>query len=65
MINIVWIRFMNETNRFWKETEGQDLVEYALIVAAIALGMIAAVRGLATALNSLYESITAALALTS
>ncbi len=50
--------------RFWKETDGQDLVEYALIVAAIALGLIAAVRGVTTALNSLYESITAALALT-
>jgi pilus assembly protein Flp/PilA len=50
---------------FWKETEGQDLVEYALIVAAIALGMIAAVQGIGTALNSLYESISAALALTS
>ena len=65
MMNNVWIRFRNETIRFWRETEGQDLVEYALIVAAIALGMIAAVRGLATALNSLYASITAALALTS
>jgi Flp pilus assembly pilin Flp len=48
--------------RFWKDVEGQDLVEYALIVAAIALGMIAAVRGIATALNSLYESISSALA---
>ena len=57
-MKIFWIRF-------WKETEGQDLVEYALIVAAIALGMIAAVRGVVTALNSLYESISAALALTS
>ncbi len=60
-----WIRLSSETIRFWKETEGQDLVEYALIVAAIALGMIATVRGVATALNSLYESITAALSLTS
>ena len=51
----IWIRF-------WKETEGQDLVEYALIVAAIALGMILVVKNLATALNSLYESITAGLA---
>ena len=50
---------------FWKETDGQDLVEYALIVAAIALGMVAAVRGVVTALNSLYESISAGLALTS
>ena len=47
--------------RFWKETEGQDLVEYALIVAAIALGMILVVKNLATALNNLYESITAGL----
>ncbi len=47
--------------RFWKETEGQDLVEYALIVAAIALGMILVVKNLATALNTLYENIIAGL----
>ena len=46
---------------FWNDTEGQDLVEYALITAAIALGMIAVVKDLASALNSLYESITASL----
>ena len=61
----IWMRLITETYRLWRETDGQDLVEYALIVAAIALGMIAAVRGVATALNSLYESISAALALTS
>jgi Flp pilus assembly pilin Flp len=65
MMKKFWIRFTQETTRLWKETDGQDLVEYALIVAAIALGMIATVRGVATALNSLYESITAALSLTS
>jgi Flp pilus assembly pilin Flp len=43
--------------RFWRETDGQDLVEYALIIAAIALGMIAAVKGVTTALNSVYTSI--------
>jgi Flp pilus assembly pilin Flp len=53
----LWVRFRAETIRFWKETEGQDLVEYALIVAAIALGMVAAVQGVATALSSLYQSI--------
>ena len=47
----------------WKDEEGQDLVEYALIVAAIALGMVASVRGVVTALNSLYESITTGLTL--
>lgn len=47
--------------RIWRETEGQDLVEYALIVAAIALGLITAIKGIATALSSLYDSISAAL----
>ena len=47
--------------RFIRDEQGQDLVEYALIVAAIALGMIAVVKNLATALNSLYESITTSL----
>ncbi len=61
----LWVRLRQETIRFWNETEGQDLVEYALIIAAIALGMIAAIRGVGTALNSLYESISAALVITS
>jgi Flp pilus assembly pilin Flp len=61
----LWTRIAKETVRLWKETDGQDLVEYALIVAAIALAMVAAVRGIANALNSLYESISAALTLTS
>ena len=65
MMGNLWVRLKSETSRFWKETEGQDLVEYALIVAAIALGMIAAIQGVAAALNSLYQSISAALTLTS
>ena len=47
--------------RLWTETEGQDLVEYALIVAAVALALIATLRGIATAINSVYESISVAL----
>jgi len=47
--------------RIWLETEGQDLVEYALIVAAIALALIVSVKGIATALSSMYDSISLAL----
>ena len=36
---------------------GQDLVEYALIVAAIGLGLIVTVQQLAAAIVSLYSSI--------
>jgi Flp pilus assembly pilin Flp len=47
--------------RFWIETEGQDLVEYALIVAAIALGLIATVQQIGAALSTIYASISTAL----
>lgn len=61
----LWVHIRRHTSLFWQDTAGQDLVEYALIVAAIALGMIAAVQGVAAALNSMYTSITAALSLIS
>jgi len=48
--------------RFWRDEQGQDLVEYALIVAAIGLGLIVTVQQLSAAIVSLYQSITAGLA---
>ena len=44
--------------RLWKQDEGQDLVEYALIVAAVGLALITTVNQLSTAIVSLYSSIT-------
>jgi pilus assembly protein Flp/PilA len=37
--------------------EGQDLVEYALVVALIAFGAIAGMQFLATGLNSAFNNI--------
>ncbi len=44
--------------RFWREEQGQDLVEYALIVAAVGLALITTVNQLSQAVVSLYSSIT-------
>jgi Flp pilus assembly pilin Flp len=44
--------------RLWKEDQGQDLVEYALIVAAVGLALITTVNQLSVAVVSLYSSIT-------
>ena len=44
--------------RLIKEEQGQDLVEYALIVAAIGLALITTVNQLSAAVVSLYQSIT-------
>jgi pilus assembly protein Flp/PilA len=43
---------------FIKEEDGQDLVEYALIVAAVGLALISTVSQLGQAISSLYTSIT-------
>jgi len=44
--------------RFLKEEDGQDLVEYALIVAAVGLALITTVTQLSQGIVSLYQSIT-------
>jgi Flp pilus assembly pilin Flp len=48
--------------RLVRDERGQDLVEYALIVAAVGLALITTVNQLSTAVVSLYSSITQGLA---
>jgi pilus assembly protein Flp/PilA len=48
--------------RFIADEQGQDLVEYALIVAAVGLALITTVNQLQAAIVSLYQSITGDLA---
>ena len=43
--------------RLWSEEEGQDLIEYALLVALIALAATAGMTSLATAINTEFTSI--------
>ena len=45
-----------------RDERGQDLVEYALIVAAVGLALITTVNQLSSAVVSLYSSITQGLA---
>ena len=44
--------------KLWKDESGQDLVEYALIVAAVGLALITTVNQLTQAVVSLYQSMT-------
>ncbi len=43
--------------RLWKEEEGQDLVEYGLTVALVALAATAGMNSLATAINTTFSKI--------
>jgi pilus assembly protein Flp/PilA len=47
--------------RLIKEEEGQDLIEYALLAAFIAVAVIAAVKSLGTKVNGMFSSINASL----
>jgi pilus assembly protein Flp/PilA len=44
--------------RLWKDQDGQDLTEYALLLALVALGAIAAMQGLGQAINNAFNSAT-------
>ena len=47
--------------RLFHEEQGQDLVEYALIVAAVGLALITTVNQLSTAIVGLYSNIVQSL----
>jgi Flp pilus assembly pilin Flp len=49
-------------SRFLHEKDGQDLIEYALLAAIIALGVIAAMTGVREALNTQYSNISTTIA---
>ncbi len=44
-------------SRFLADESGQDLIEYALVVAFIALGSVATMKGLASSLGSFFGSL--------
>jgi pilus assembly protein Flp/PilA len=48
--------------RFVREDEGQDLVEYALLITFIARACIIGMQQLGTAINNRYNSISTSLA---
>ena len=54
----MYVKFQNLISR----DEGQDLVEYALVVALIALGATASMGKLATAISGAFGSISTAFA---
>lgn len=46
----------NLLKRLWIGEEGQDLTEYALLLALIALGAITAMKGLASTINNVFSN---------
>ena len=43
--------------RLWKEEEGQDLTEYALLLVLLTLAAVGSLGGLATAINGVFANV--------
>ena len=54
--------FVNFVKSFSRQEEGQDLLEYALLVALIALIAIVSVTAAGTAVSGIFTNIAASLA---
>src|ERR1700730_5505513 len=46
--------FKNTFKRMWEEIEGQDLVEYALLIIMVSLLAVAAMKNLASGISNAY-----------
>ena len=58
MLLSTYVKFQNLTN----SEEGQDLVEFALLVSLIALAMVSGIESIATAVNKVFSNISTTLA---
>ena len=54
MLNAAYMRILNLV----RTEEGQDLMEYALVVALIAFGAVAAMKGLGSEINTAFKTIS-------
>jgi pilus assembly protein Flp/PilA len=56
------MNLVNTLRAFVQDSEGQDLLEYALLVGLIALVCVVAVTSAGTSVNTIFTNISAALA---
>ena len=54
----LWVRVKSEAIRFWTETDGQDLVEYALAAGMVAVAAVAAMPTLQTTVSTVFTKIS-------
>jgi Flp pilus assembly pilin Flp len=50
---------------FWREEEGQDLVEYSLLLAFIALAAVSVLTTVKTSISTIWSSINSSLTVAS
>lgn len=52
---------MDHLKRLWQEEEGQDLVEYGLLLFLLALTAIAAIKGVGSSISTVFTNAASSL----
>jgi Flp pilus assembly pilin Flp len=60
-MNYLYLSLISRLQRLMAGEEGQDLVEYALLVCLIALAVVGGVKGVATAIGTVFTRISSSL----
>ena len=55
ILNLVW------KARIWKDTRGQDLIEYALMAGFVAVAAGAIMPGVATSISQIFSKVASAM----
>ena len=55
------MKYLETLKKLSRDESGQDLIEYALVAALIALGAVAAMKGLATGITTAFGSVSSQL----
>lgn len=58
----IFLRFWVTLESLQSSERGQDLVEYSLLICLVALGSIAGVRHVATAVTAVFSNVSSSLA---
>jgi Flp pilus assembly pilin Flp len=58
----IFLRFSVALQSLQSSERGQDLVEYSLLICLVALGSIAGVRHVATAVTAVFSNVSSSLA---
>lgn len=61
-MNNLFLKLYVNFQNLAKNERGQDLVEYALLIALISLTVITSVKGVATAVNTVFSNVSNSLA---
>jgi len=61
-MNNLFLKLYIKLQNLAENEQGQDLVEYALLIALISLTVITSVKGVATAVNTVFSNVSNSLA---